>query len=1186
MRSITDCIRADREFSAMLACLTGEAAATKPLPLLINGLSGGAVYAFAAAAARECRAAMGAPVLFLLPDDAGCEKLAALLAADGSRACVYPARDAVFYPVTVSHDIDRARLSVLHALLGGECDAVVTTPAAALQYTIPRARLTALVRDIRVGSRCTPEEICALLEAMGYARMDAVDGAGQYARRGGIIDIFHTHEERPVRMEFFGDEIDRMRRFDPLSQRSLEDCPAFSLLPACEVLPDGDARARIRAVVEKLKKKAPQEAQAALSAELAALDGGTAVLAADKYLPLIYPEEENLLSYLTDSGKVPVFLHGTRAVEERLTAALSLWRESVIPLSESGAADGSLLRTTADRAAFDRFLSENPTVHLNTFSGGMGMMRTAGMFGFRCRAGVSYAGKSDLLREDLRNLTESGYRVLLLTETEGEEGALCDALRADGFPVSPLPPDEPFPRPEHPAGCIFATHGSFPGGFELLTPRVAVLSLLPDADTVRRARRPRKHAPKAGERLLSYAELREGDPVVHAVHGIGIFTGMTTMTVDGVTRDYITIQYAGKDKLFLPADRLEMISRYIGTAGEDGKVKLSRLGGTEWQRATGRAKAAAREMAHELIRLYAARMRRPGFAFPKDDAMQEDFEAAFPFDETDSQIAAAEEIRQDMQKPVPMERLLCGDVGYGKTEVAFRAAFRAVCAGKQVAILVPTTILALQHYETALSRMRGFPVTVEMLSRFRTPKQQAQILRRLSRGEIDILVGTHKLLGKQVVFHDLGLLIVDEEQRFGVAQKEKLRTMAENIDTLTLTATPIPRTLNMAMSGIRDMSLLDEAPGDRHPVQTYVMEHDDGMIDEAIRRELRRGGQVIYLYNRVETIDSVAARLGRSLPDARIVTAHGKMDKDTLEDIWQALCRGEIDVIVCTTIVETGVDLPNANTLIIEDADRLGLSQLHQLRGRVGRSNRQAYAYFTYRAGKALSDVATKRLSAIREYAAFGAGFRIALRDLEIRGAGNLLGAEQHGHIESVGYDMYIRLLNEAVLEEKGELPAPRTEAVVDLRVDAHIPENYIPTAAGRMELYKKISLIREDEDRQDIFRECADRYGPPPPQISHLLAVALTRALASRMHFPRVEQNGAELRILLGKPDLAVWSVLFSERSDLRFRKEAPPCVSCRLPAGAPPAETAAELLVRYAAVADGIAAEAGQTNKEVPAP
>ena len=732
--------------------------------------------------------------------------------------------------------------------------------------------------------------------------------------------------------------------------------------------------------------------------------------------------------------------------------------------------------------------------------------------------------------------------MVILTENDTEAENLSCLLEDDSLSVLRLSPNEPIDFSLLDGGRGRATvgvmAGSFLCGFELMVPKIALLSTLPDESARRRQRRRERKLSRrpAGEKIMSYADLSAGDYVVHTVHGIGIFEGMEQITTDGVTKDYITLRYAGTDKLFLPADRLEMVAKYIGAKNEDGTVKLSKLGGTDWQRAKSRAKASAKDMAKELVALYAARQRKPGYAFPPESDLEREFADSFEFEETEPQLLAISEIMGDMTRPVPMDRLLCGDVGFGKTEVAFRAAFKAIAAGKQAAILVPTTILAMQHYQTALSRMRGYAVNVEMLSRLRTPKEQQAILRRLARGEVDLIVGTHALLSKNVVFKDLGLLIVDEEQRFGVGQKEKLKSMAENVDVLTLTATPIPRTLNMAMSGIRDMSILDEAPADRHPVQTYVLEHDDFVIEEAVRKELTRGGQVLYLYNRVESMARPAARLASAFPEARIATAHGKMDKEELEDIWQALVHGDLDIVICTTIIETGVDLPNANTLIIEDADRMGLSQLHQIRGRVGRSGRQAYAYFTYRRGKALTEIAEKRLKAIKEYAAFGAGFKIALRDLEIRGAGNLLGAEQHGHIDSVGYDLYVKILSEAILEEKGELPPPAFEAQIEIGADANIPMHYIEASAQRMEMYKKISLIRNSEDMRDVLDEFCDRFGEPPRPVVRLLEIATARALASFYKISKIERKDGVLRFLPTAFDFSIWSALFASHPKMRF--------------------------------------------------
>ena len=626
---------------------------------------------------------------------------------------------------------------------------------------------------------------------------------------------------------------------------------------------------------------------------------------------------------------------------------------------------------------------------------------------------------------------------------------------------------------------------------------------------------------------MSFADLEVGDYVVHETYGIGRYTGIENLTTAGVSRDYIGIQYAGTDKLYIPVEKLDMVSKYIGAHSDDGLVRLSHLGTDTWNKTKARTRAIVKEMAKDLIKLYAERMRRPGYAFAPDDDFQRDFDAAFEYEETDGQLAAVEDIKGDMQRPVPMDRLLCGDVGYGKTEVALRAAFKAVSNGKQVAVLVPTTILALQHYQTFSRRMRSFSVNVDMISRFKTPKEQEVTLRRLERGDVDIIIGTHRLLSKGIAFKDLGLLIVDEEQRFGVAQKEKLKQMCGNIDVLTLTATPIPRTLNMAMGGIRDISILDEAPIDRLPTQTYVLEHDELIINEAIRRELRRGGQVFYMHNVVETINETAAKLSASIPEARITVAHGKMDKDELERIWERMLVGEIDILVCTTIIETGVDIPNANTLIVDSADRLGLSQLHQLRGRVGRSSRRAYAYFTYPRGRSVSEIAEKRLSAIRDYAEFGAGFKIALRDMEIRGAGNLLGAQQHGHIESVGYDLYIKLLNDAVLEAQGKLPEEKAECTVSLDYSAYLPDSYVRYPSQRMALYKRIALIRNADDMEDMADELMDRYGEMPEPALNLLRIALIRAEGVACGIQNVRQNGNTVTFIQKEVNIDVWMEL-----------------------------------------------------------
>ena len=1137
MERLTCLIRADREYRNFLLSLEETFRKKDSLPIAVNGLSGGAEDAFLVESVIEARRLSPSPVLVLVGSETERERVVNLLCSAGLSALGYKKRDLVFHNIKASHDVERERLSVLHSVLSGECDAVVSTPSAASLYTIPHARLSSLCLSAKVGDILPPEELVERLVTLGFRNVDVTEGKGQFSRRGGIVDFF-GESEYPVRVEFFGDEIDRLAYFDPVSQRTVSECGQLSLLPAAEVLIGNSERERIISALDTLIEGCEYtEARERLTRERALLQGEIAVDFRDKYLGLIYGECENLFSYF--ERKSCVFLVGTAACYEDLKRHndyISQERDSMLKL---GAVSAAAARYSSGKEECDSFLAANLAVHVNPFAGGVGSMKLAGLFGFRCRRTVAYSENPNMLIEDLRSFVKGLYRVVIVCENKQGAESLAAVLSDADLAVSPIY-DKPDTDPSRAdGGRIFITTGHT-DGYDLIMPKIAVLSMARDEGkrimANRRRQRILRQSGGAGKRLMSYADLSEGDYVVHANYGIGLFEGIETVTVDGITKDYITIKYAGTDKLFVPCDRLEQIGKYIGERDKDGKVKLSKMGGGDWQRTKSRAKSAAKDIAKSLIALYAERQRKAGFAFPEDSEMELDFADSFEYEETESQALAIKEIKEDMMRPVPMNRLLCGDVGFGKTEVALRAAFKAIMGGKQVAILVPTTILALQHYQTALSRMRGYPVTVEMLSRFKKPKEQAEILRKVKRGETDILIGTHKLLSKDLKFRDLGLLIVDEEQRFGVSQKEKLKQMAKNVDVLTLTATPIPRTLNMAMNGISDISILDEAPGERRPVQTYVLEHDDTIIYDAIRKELSRGGQVLYLYNKVETIDLVAGRIMTAFPEARVAYAHGQMEKEELEDIWQLLVRGEIDILVCTTIIETGVDLPSANTLIIENADRFGLSQLHQIRGRVGRSERQAYAYFTYKVGKALTEVAEKRLSAIKAYAEFGAGFKIALCDLEIRGAGNLLGAEQHGYIDSVGYDLYVKLLNEAVLEERGELPEKKTEAHIDMKINAHIPERYVKSSAERMEMYKKISLICTPEDKADVADEFIDRFGDMPKSVMRLLDVALMKSLAERVGITRVETNAGTIIFHIGKPDLAVWSEIFPSFSGMRF--------------------------------------------------
>ena len=1142
MSIFTTCIQSDPEYRQLLQTAERNFQ-INPLPILASGLCDGASDAFLISLISDTKRARGsAPALVICPEEKDCVRILGILEENGLRSAFYMARDLTFYNITASHEYEHERLRVLSGLLSDSYDVIVTTPDATLGYTVPKKRLSDSTLSIDESMTVDTKELSRSLIGAGYVRADLVDSPGQFAIRGGIADIFPpcgVFRDRDggeksgafaLRIELFGDEIDRMGLFDPDTQRMIESVSFASFPPAREILPDAEGLTALqKAISSQFKRISEEKAVETLVKEKAAVDnaasGSAELHFLDKYISLIYPERASLLDYF--DNRTLVCIKGTNAVRDRIKASEWHLSQTVTELLESGTIAPKHADYAKDATAFDLFCDRNVTVHVDSIAHSVSDRRLSGLFGFRTRHTVSYLENEALFFEDLGHYVQNGYRCLVLTENEVAANTTLQKLTDQGFLLSQNTQNVS----EMERGTVKVLSKNPIAGFELMQPKVVLLTAGADsrsgALSLSSKAGIRKKKKKNTKSILSYAELEKGDYVVHETYGIGQYTGIETLTCDGITRDYIGIQYAGSDKLFVPTEQLEKVSKYIGAHSDDGLVKLSKMGGETWKKSKARANSAVKDMAKDLIRLYAERLRRPGHAFPGDDNYQKSFEEAFAYEETESQLSAADEIKSDMMKATPMDRLLCGDVGYGKTEVALRAAYKAVLGGKQVAILVPTTLLALQHYQTIISRMRSFAVNVDMISRFRTAKQQTQTLRRLSRGEVDIIVGTHRLLSKDIKFHDLGLVIIDEEQRFGVAQKEKLKEIASGVDVLSLSATPIPRTLNMAMGGIRDISILDDAPGDRLPVQTYVLEKDGLIVEEAIRRELRRGGQVFYLYNNVENINTVAAQLSKEIPEARITVAHGKMDKEELERIWERMLSGEIDILVCTTIIETGVDIPNANTLIVENAHRLGLSQLHQIRGRIGRSSRRAYAYFTYPAFKAIPEIAQKRLEAIREYAEFGAGFKIALRDMEIRGAGNILGAQQHGHLDAIGYDLYIKLLNRAVLEEKGEAPEEETECIVNLKHDAYLPEKYVPYPAQRMALYKKIALIASMEDLEDVTDELVDRFGEPPAAVQNLLLIALIHNEAVRCGITSINQDNTGIHITPKKLDIDIWCEL-----------------------------------------------------------
>ena len=894
------------------------------------------------------------------------------------------AREWQFRPGAVSsREWERSRLAALYALARGQAPVVVTTADALMARTLPPQTLLDRSVTIRTGERTDLKTLSQTLLSAGYTRCDQVEGVGQFALRGGILDVFSPLMEQPVRCEFFDDEIDSMGTFDPGTQRRTANVDSALLLPAAEVLPrcapeglEGLGR-RLSALAEKLEKTGGAGAKAVsrLREDAELLQSGGLPGGMDRYLAAIYPDTVTGVDYLPQDAVV--FFSESGRVEERAKAAAVQLRQDLESLLEAGVMTGEFARVALSPEELYAALEAFPVIMADSLPTSRHPVRPRGLLSINARQLSAYGGSLETAVADLEQYRQSGSAVLVLCGSESRCQNLQRMLEERGIPSALDPKNTAMPRP----GQIRIGVGALSAGCEWPVLKLAVLTEGQLTAPVRRQPKWKKESNR--QKLQSYTDLSPGDLVVHAHHGVGRFAGIQRMPVDGVEKDYMKIDYAGGDCLYVPATALDLVSKYIGGGEDQERQKLNKLGGTEWAKQKTRAKKAAKDLAKGLTALYAERQRRPGFAFSPDSPWQLEFEESFPYAETDDQLRAIRDIKQDMEKPRPMDRLLCGDVGYGKTEVALRAVMKCVLDGKQAAILVPTTVLAQQHYATACGRFRAFPVKIEVLSRYTSAKEQKRILDAVKRGSVDLLIGTHKLLQKGVEFHDLGLLVIDEEQRFGVTHKERLKEMSRQVDVLTLSATPIPRTLNMALSGLRDMSTIEEPPADRQPVQTYVLEHDWALLEDAMRRELSRGGQIYYLHNRVESIDATAARIQKMLgPEARIVTGHGKMGEQELSSVMQAMVDGEADVLVCTTIIETGIDIPNVNTLIIEDADKMGLAQLHQIRGRIGRSSRRAYAYLTYRKGKILQETAAKRLAAIREYVEFGSGFKIAMRDL------------------------------------------------------------------------------------------------------------------------------------------------------------------------------------------------------------
>jgi len=1028
---------------------------------------------------------------------------------------LYPAKDIVFYAADVKSSlIVKERFAVLNALLKGGQPIIIASIEALFDRLSPPDVFDEHIIALATGDICDLPGLSKKLVLMGYERRDIVEAAGQFSMRGGILDVFTAIYENPVRIEFFDDEIDSIRVVDPDSQRSISKWEKMEIFPMKELVYDeytlSEALPKIEAEYNKTLKSYEKKGLYEESAELRH-SVGTCIEQlkteknsrdVDRFIQYFYDQDISLLNYLPKGSYI--FFDESARLSQKSESAFEEFSQSV----QNRLLKGYLLPSQAAMIfSYPQIVfmcARFPQIIMNSMLTTVKEFKPKELASFAVKQVATLVNRVELLVQDINYMKSNGYSIIMLSGNRTRGERIISELAQHGISArffersSEVLPDENY---------VCVVPGSLKRGFSYDDIKLAFIS---DRELFNEKKKVRRHKKdKNARKINSFMELKVGDYIVHENHGIGIFAGVENIIADQIRRDYIKLTYADGGNLYIPTSQMDMIQKYIGS--EDAKPKMSRLGGADWTKAKSRAKGAAQILAKDLIELYAKREAAQGFKYSKDTVWQQEFEETFPFEETDDQLSAIEDVKHDMESPKVMDRLICGDVGYGKTEIALRAAFKAVSDGKQVAYLVPTTILAQQHYNTFMGRMQDFPVSIEMMSRFKTSKELKATADNLSKGSVDIVIGTHRLLSKDVKFKNLGLVVVDEEQRFGVGHKEKLKQLRDNVDVLTLTATPIPRTLHMSLAGIRDMSLLDEPPSERKPIQTYVMEYNQEFIKDALHRELARGGQVYYLYNRVRSIAEQANRIAALVPEASVAYAHGQMSEKELESIMMDFISGEINVLVCTTIIETGLDIPNVNTIIIHDSDTYGLAQLYQLRGRVGRSGRIAYCYLMYRKDKVLSETAEKRLQTIRDFTEFGSGFKISMRDLEIRGAGNLLGESQHGHMNSVGYDMYCRLLSDEVERLKGFTPVEVFETYIDLEFTAYIPADYIANEEQRLEIYKKISLIRDKNDYLDVQEELLDRFGDLPGAVMGLMDIAYMKSAANKVGVISITGKGSD---------------------------------------------------------------------------
>ena len=1092
MNILTDFLKNTSEYKAFKEALNDD-----KLPLLISGVIDTQKSHIISTYALES----GKSTLIVTHSELRAQQLVSDLNAFGCKnVFLYPGKDAIFYWADVkSNSIVQKRYEVLSRLLSGESTVVVACVDTLLDRLPPVEELKKYIFTLKVDEDISLDDLTRRLVLMGYERCDMVEGAGQFSVRGGILDIFSPVAENPVRIEFFGDTVDSVRYFDTVTQRTISTLSECTVYPARELIYDEKtAKKAAKAMRDELSgiKYPPTNLKETITEQAQLLEEELSFSGVDRFILFFYDDTVSLAEYM---GDAIIFVDEPARVAEHTEFILNEFTVSVTGRIENGYMLPSQLDLLFDKDELLHSLMSKKTILMCDIVTSLSDWLIRDKIGFTVKETRLVRNNIELLSQELDEMCQKGYTVVFTAGGTSRCERLFNELTSRGVPCV-LSVDEG----DLNGGFVYIVKGGLTHGFEYPEYRFAVIT---DADLfgeVKTGRRRRKR--KDTSPIKSFTELKQGDYVVHENNGIAVYKGIEQIIVDGIAKDYLKLEYAEEDLLYVSVNQMDMVQKYIG--GEGAKPRLTKLGGASWQRAKEKARNSVKELAVDLVKIYASRQTAGGFKYDKDTVWQKEFEETFEFTETEDQLSAIEDVKADMEQGRVMDRLICGDVGFGKTEVAIRAAFKTVQNSKQVAFLVPTTILAKQHYLNFVKRMADFPVNIEMLSRFSTQKQQKEIVDGLKSGKIDIVIGTHKLLSKSVGFKDLGLIIVDEEQRFGVNHKEKLKQLKLNVNVLTLTATPIPRTLHMSLSGIRDMSLLEEAPMDRLPIQTYVMEYNPEFVKDAIYRELARGGQVYFLHNRVNSIVRIANELQELIPEASIAYAHGQMSERELENVMMDFIENKINVLVCTTIVETGLDIPNVNTIIISDADKMGLSQLYQLRGRVGRATRSSYAYLMYRKDKVLTEASAKRLRAIKDFTEFGSGFRIAMRDLEIRGAGNIIGAEQHGHMDAIGYELYTKMLEEAILELRGEGKPNELETLIDIKLNAYIPSSYIENELVKLEMYKKISFIKTREDVLNVSDELIDRFGEPPKAVVNLMEVAYIKAMAHSLGADNVSQR------------------------------------------------------------------------------